>query len=123
VLDSTGNYYTTNFPEQIVATYNEVEKETLAAYGATTWKDLFPSEEEFPVKPWGAAWNIQIPADSELNVLQERMKEITWRRIPEAILAPPEDFDRIWDEYQQELLKAGVEKMEDEYENVHSQNK
>ena len=46
------------------------------------------------------------------------MKEITWRRIPEAILAPPEDFDRIWDEYQQELLKAGVEKMEDEYEKL-----
>jgi len=118
VLDSTGNYYTTNFPEQIVATYNDAEKEVLAAYGATTWKDLFPSENEFPVKPWGAAWNIQVPADSELNVLQERMKEITWRRIPQAILAPPEDFDRIWDEYQQELLDAGVEKMEDEYEKL-----
>lgn len=118
VLDSTGNYFTRNFPEEIVARYNEVEKETLAAYGATTWKDLFPSEDEFPVKPWGAAWNIQVPADSDLNILQEKMKEITWKRIPESILAKPEDFDKIWDKYQEELIKAGVEKMEDEYEKL-----
>lgn len=30
VKDSTDNYYKTNFPEQIVANYSEVEKETLA---------------------------------------------------------------------------------------------
>ena len=48
VLDSTGNYFTTNFPEQIVESYNEVEKEVLAHYNATTWKDLFPSEVAGP---------------------------------------------------------------------------
>ncbi|MCZ4142431.1 ABC transporter substrate-binding protein, partial [Escherichia coli] len=37
VKDSTGNYYTTNFPEQIVAGYTPAEKETLKAYGITTW--------------------------------------------------------------------------------------
>lgn len=118
VLDPTGNYYTTNFPDQIVANYNEVEKETLAAYGATTWKDLFPQEEEFPVRPWGAAWNIPVPSDSETNILAERMKEITWQRIPEIILADPADFDALWDNYQQELIDAGVERMEDGYEEL-----
>lgn len=113
VLDPTGNYYTTRFPEQVVAGYNEVEKETLAAYNATTWKDLWPSEEEFKVKPWGAAWNITIPGDSEILVLDNKLKDITWKRIPEAILSKPADFDKIWDAYMAELEKAGVEKAED----------
>ncbi|MFC4102239.1 ABC transporter substrate-binding protein [Paenibacillus xanthanilyticus] len=113
VKDPSGNYYTTRFPEQIVADYNDVEKEVLKAYGATTWKDLFPKEEEFPVRPWGAAWNIPVPGDSEIAVLDEKLKSITWQRIPEAILAKPEDFDNIWDDYMAELEKAGVEKVEE----------
>ncbi|WP_435170509.1 ABC transporter substrate-binding protein [Paenibacillus glycanilyticus] len=112
VKDPSGNYYTTNFPEQIVAGFNDVEKETLKAYGATTWKDLFPKEEEFKVKPWGAAWNIPVPGDSEAVVIEKKLQDITWKRIPEAILAKPADFDKIWDTYQQELLKADVEKAE-----------
>lgn len=53
VKDSTGNYFTTNFPEQIQEGYSAVEKEVLAGYGIRTWKELFPSEDEFPVKEWG----------------------------------------------------------------------
>ncbi|MBD2846459.1 extracellular solute-binding protein [Paenibacillus sp. IB182496] len=116
VKDETDNYYTKNFPEQIVEGYTDAEKETLAAYDATVWKDLFPSEKEFPVRPWGAAWNITVPATSETNILAEKMKEITWKRVPEAILADPADFDRIWDAYMADLEKAGVERMEDGYE-------
>jgi putative aldouronate transport system substrate-binding protein len=116
VKDPSGNYYTTNFPEQIVAGFNDVEKETLKAYGATTWKDLFPKEDEFPVKPWGAAWNISVPGDSEVTVLAAKMKDITWKRIPEAILTKPENFDAVWDAYMKELDKAGVAKLETGYE-------
>lgn len=110
--DPTGNYYTKNFPEQLVLGYSDVEKETLAAYNATTWKDLFPKEEEFPEKAYGAAWNISIPGEDEVTILSNKMRDITWKRIPEAILAKPEDFDKIWDDYMAELEKAGVEKME-----------
>ncbi|HEX7056662.1 MAG TPA: ABC transporter substrate-binding protein [Bacilli bacterium] len=118
VKDSTGNYYTTNFPDQIVASYNDVEKEVLKNYNATTWKDLFPKEDEFPVKPWGAAWNIPVPGDSELAVLQNQMKDITWSYIPKAVLAKPGDFDKIWDEYLQKLKDAGVDKMDELYTQI-----
>jgi putative aldouronate transport system substrate-binding protein len=50
------------------------------------------------VKPWGAAWTISV------------MKDITWKRVPEAIMAKPDKFDAIWDAYQKELIDAGVEK-------------
>jgi len=112
VKDSTGNYYTTKFPEQITSQFNAVEKETLAAYKVDSWKGLFPKEEEFKVKPWGAAWNIPVPGDSEIVVLDNKLKDITWKRIPEAILSKPADFDKIWDAYMADLDKAGVTKAE-----------
>ncbi|WP_438444405.1 ABC transporter substrate-binding protein [Gorillibacterium sp. sgz5001074] len=115
VKDSTGNYYTKNFPEQIIEGYTAADKETLKAYGANTWLDLFPKPDEFPVKAWGAAWNIPVPGDDEVTILGNKMKDITWKRIPQAIMAKPEEFDKIWDDYQQELIKAGVEKMEKGY--------
>ncbi|GIP28012.1 ABC transporter substrate-binding protein [Paenibacillus sp. J23TS9] len=112
VKDATGNYYTTNFPEQIVTEFNDVEKKTLAAYKVTSWRELFPKEDEFKVRPWGAAWNINIPGDSEIVVLDNKLKDITWKKIPEAILAKPADFDKVWDSYMNDLDKAGVAKAE-----------
>ncbi|RAP77648.1 ABC transporter substrate-binding protein [Paenibacillus montanisoli] len=111
--DPSGNYYTKNYPEQLVQGYSDAEKETLAAYKATTWKDLFPKEDEFQVKAYGAAWNISVPGEDEVSILANKMKDITWKRIPEAILAKPADFDKIWDAYMADLEKAGVKKMEE----------
>lgn len=53
VKDPSGNYYTTNYPEMITENYSQAEKESLQAYKAHTWKDLFPNEKDFPVKEWG----------------------------------------------------------------------
>ncbi|MCL6604518.1 MAG: ABC transporter substrate-binding protein [Paenibacillus sp.] len=113
VKDSTDNFYTTKFPEQISSQFNAVEKETLAAYKVDTWRGLFPKEDEFKVKPWGAAWNIPVPGESDIVVLDNKLKDITWKRIPEAILSKPAEFDKIWDAYMADLEKAGVEKAED----------
>ncbi|GJM68640.1 hypothetical protein HMSSN036_08560 [Paenibacillus macerans] len=44
-----------------------------------------------------------------------KMKDITWKRIPEAIMAKPEQFDKIWDDYMAELEKAGVKEMEEAF--------
>ncbi|MHA7580160.1 ABC transporter substrate-binding protein [Paenibacillus vandeheii] len=112
VKDSTGNYYTKNFPEQIIENYTDVEKETLKAYDAATWMDLFPNEKDFPVKPWGAVWNISVPSDDEINIIANKVKDITWKQIPQAVMAKPEEFNAIWNDYQQMLIDAGVEKME-----------
>lgn len=115
VKDSTDNYYTTNFPEQIVASYSDAEKETLAAYKAKTWKDLFPGEDEFPVKEWGALYNMQVPTDGDYQVIYQKTQDIVRKRIPEAILAKTAEFDTIYDEFIEELNKAGAEKMEKQY--------
>lgn len=114
--DPGGNFYTPIFPEQIVNEYTPIEKEVLAAYGKTTWRDMFPKSSEFPVKEWGAAWNLPIPVDSDANVIAEKIrKNVIWKRIPEMILAKPSDFDSKWDAFIQELNKNGAEKMEKDF--------
>ncbi|MNO84057.1 Lipoprotein LipO precursor [compost metagenome] len=115
VKDSTGNYFTTNFPDQIVAGYTEAEKETLKAYNATTWKDLFPAEEDFPAKEWGALYNMPVPTDGDYQVTFQKTQDIIRKRIPEAVLSKPADFDQVYDGFLAELDKAGAEKMEAEY--------
>ncbi|MEO2259079.1 ABC transporter substrate-binding protein [Paenibacillus amylolyticus] len=116
VKDSTDNYYTTNYPEQIQQSYSDEEKEALKGYGITTWKDLFPSEEEFPVKEWGAAYNMPIPSDSgDYNVVYQKTQDIIQKRIAEAITSSPSAFEGIYDSMITELDNAGAVAMEQQY--------
>ncbi len=115
IKDSAGNYFTKSNPELLTATYSEPEKEALAAYGIEHWRDLFPKEEEFPERKAGAVYNIALPSDSTAAILGTKMRDITWKRIPEAIMAEPSRFDQIWDAYLAELEKAGVKEMEEVY--------
>ncbi|WP_458126873.1 ABC transporter substrate-binding protein [Paenibacillus sp. Z3-2] len=116
VKDSTDNYYTTNYPEQIQQSYSDEEKEALKGYGIKTWKDLFPSEEEFPVKEWGAAYNMPIPSDSgDYNVVYQKTQDIIQKRIAEAITSSPSAFEGIYDNMIAELDDAGAVAMEQQY--------
>nr|WP_229675762.1 ABC transporter substrate-binding protein [Saccharibacillus kuerlensis] len=113
VKDSTGNYYTTNFPEQIQAAYTQPEKDALKEYGAETWKDLFPQPEELGTSPWGAAFNMPAPSDPAYTVAFQKQTDIVRKRIPEAILATPDKFDAVYDGMLQELNAPDIVKMEE----------
>ncbi|WP_353626568.1 hypothetical protein [Bacillus sp. JCM 19041] len=115
VEDSTGQTFTIANPDQIKDAYTEVEKEVLDAYGVEFWKDLYPQEDEFPIKPWGAAYNIPVDSSSELRLQLQRCLDIVKRKVPEAILANPDQFDHVWDEFMDELEAAGVEEAEAAY--------
>ncbi|WP_372661821.1 ABC transporter substrate-binding protein [Cohnella sp.] len=115
VKDPTGNYYTTVFPEQIEKEYTQADRETLAAYNIKNFKDLYPSEQEFPVRPWGAAWNMNFETGSEANVLFQKCEDIMKKRIPEAIMVNPDQFDAVWDKFMKDLDKAGVNKLNEEF--------
>ncbi|MCR6097672.1 extracellular solute-binding protein [Salipaludibacillus agaradhaerens] len=115
VLDSTGQPFTINTQETLIEDYTEKEKEVLEAYGANIWADLYPAADEFPVKPWGAGWEINWRSDSPIAIPFQRAQDIMMTRIPEAILADPEDFDHVYDRFMDELDDIGVENMEAEF--------
>ncbi|MFX3635699.1 MAG: ABC transporter substrate-binding protein [Candidatus Pristimantibacillus sp.] len=118
VQDATGNYYTLNYPEAIIANYTEADKKTLAAYKASTYKDLWPADDAFPERPYGAAWNIAFETGSDANVIFQKTQDIMKKRVPEAILAKPADFDKVWDSFMNDLKKAGVDELNAEYTNM-----
>ncbi|OWR26518.1 ABC transporter substrate-binding protein [Saccharibacillus sp. O23] len=115
VKDPSGNYYTTNYPEQITKNYSEPMKEALKAYNATTWKDLFPGKDEFPVKAWGAAYNLPAPSDPDYTVAFQKSQDIVRKAIPAAIVAKPDQFDAIYDQMLTELNGNGIPEMEAKY--------
>jgi len=106
VKDKTGNFYTAVYPETILDAYSDAEKEALKAYKVTYWNDLLPQAKDFPVKAWGAGWTIQVPEDSILKQHWDKEQAVVRKRIPEAILAKPADFDKLYDAFLVELKKT-----------------
>lgn len=109
-LDSKGNPIKRDSVEQIIADQTDIEKEVLVAYGAKTWKDLYPSSDEFPVKKYGVLFTIKSSKleDPEIKAIDNRVLEIGYKRIVEAILAPPDKFDSVYDTYLKEIEVAGL---------------
>ena len=109
--DPTGQYYQPRSgPEGVVANYTEIEKEVLAGFGINMWRDLFRTD--LPVKSYGLAWQISLPHGSDAAVINQRIQDITWSSIPQAIMASPDEFDAVYDAFQNELLEAGALELE-----------
>ncbi len=106
VKDSTGNYFTTNFPEQILEKYSQAEIDACKAYGVTFFADLLPKASEFKPIPWAAAWSIPVPKDSILSEFWTVEQDITRKYIPKSIIGKPADFDKTYDEMLAELTKS-----------------
>lgn len=110
-VDPTGNYYTTNSLENYINSYNEVEKQTLSAYGAKSWVELFPSSEELGISKHGQQWQYNIPTYSDMSIIQTKADEYVQEAVTKAILGPAENFDSAWDEIQNSLKEMGIEKV------------
>jgi len=95
---------------EIRASYTESDLEILDAYGAQVWTDLLP--EPIP-SPYGFAWDIHIPDDSDAKLATEKMSDVRKKYYPMLIMEPADKFDDIWDEFVQEWEKTGYEVYED----------
>ncbi|OPJ65125.1 ABC transporter substrate-binding protein [Clostridium oryzae] len=110
VKDSTGNYYSTNSPENYIASYSSADKETLKAYGAKLWTDLMPSQKELGTSKHGQAYLYSVPSSSDLSLIQKKADDYTQKAITQAILTDPSKFDAAWDAIQAKLKSLGIEK-------------
>lgn len=108
-VDPTGNYYSTNSPEQVEAEFTATEKETLAKYGKKLWVDFFPARESLPVSKHGQAWQFSIPSDGDLAIFNKKSEDYIKQAVTQAILGKPEDFDAAWDKILADLDAMGVQ--------------
>jgi putative aldouronate transport system substrate-binding protein len=109
-IDSSGNYNTKDSPQRIKEQeYLDVEKETLAAYGAQMWIDLFPSAESLGISKYGAAWQYTLPQDANVKITEadNYMKNA----LANVVLGKPEDFETSWQKIVQDLRRMGIEDM------------
>jgi putative aldouronate transport system substrate-binding protein len=107
-IDSTGNYITKDSPERIRnQVYLDVEKETLAAYGAEMWIDLFPSTESLGVSRHGAAWQYTLPPDVNAKITEA--DNYIKNALANIVLGRPENFEAAWNKIVQDLRRMGLE--------------
>lgn len=113
-LDENGDSYSSETLENKIANYTEAEKETLKAYGAESWVDLFPSAEDLGISNHGQVWQLSIPSDSDISIIQKKADDYTQQAITQAILGKTEDFDKAYDEIIETLKSYDIEKLNTE---------
>ena len=106
-VDSTGNPYTRENREDIIASYDDIEREALAAWGVDMLIDLFQQPEDFDQEePYPPLRSLQLP--DTLNSLVSALDAVAWPGLIDCIVCPQEAFDEAWDGFQQALRDAGL---------------
>jgi putative aldouronate transport system substrate-binding protein len=118
VKDSTGQYFEAfDTLDAIAERQLPIENEVLAAYGVKYWKELYPQSDEFPVKPHGAAWLMNMD-DPEWIAADDRILKIGYQMIPPIVMGKPSEFDAKWEEYQKAMKDAGLDWVTEQFEKV-----
>jgi putative aldouronate transport system substrate-binding protein len=63
--------------------------------------------------PWFPTWNMPPPPENTpAQIALQRCEQIMKQRLPRIILAPPEDFERLWAAYVAEMNSNGIARYE-----------
>lgn len=101
-----------DIPSEYLAGQKEEDKELFEAYGISNYAELMdPNPPENPV--WFPAWQITPPDGSEAQIAWKKAEDLYRKYLPRIILARPNQFERLWDEYVSELSEVGLEKYEE----------
>lgn len=111
-MDSTGNPIVQSTEENIKKNYLRVEKETLRAYGAEMWTDLFPSSEELGPSRHGQVWQYNLSSESQGKV--SRIDEFVKQSLIKMILGPESAFDTAWHEMTMGIRSRDIESVTQE---------
>jgi putative aldouronate transport system substrate-binding protein len=87
------------------------DKKFLAAYQYKTWADFYSPPPPNPI--CYPAWQINLINGSPAKIANFKLNGISSKYLPMVILAKPEDFDKIWNEYVTELHKVNIKAYED----------
>lgn len=98
-----------NQPEVAQASFTQGDKDILAKYGVQTFSQLFAKPDD---RPWYPAWSISIEQGSPAEIFQQKSKEVKLKYFPKLVLAKPDQFDSVWNDYVKEFDKLDVKGFE-----------
>ncbi|HEX2927273.1 MAG TPA: ABC transporter substrate-binding protein [Ruminiclostridium sp.] len=86
---------------------DQYDKDFLKAYGITKQADFFsPAPENRLSYP---AWQIDLIDGSPASMANTKVGDIATKYLPKAILAKPDQFDKVWGEYVNTLHKENIQ--------------
>ena len=74
------------------------EKEVLEAYGKKTWFDFFNKPDMRRAK-YFPLWTIKLPTGSDIQIADEKIKDVRRKYTPLLIMAKEGEYDKVWKEY------------------------
>ncbi|HWJ76828.1 MAG TPA: ABC transporter substrate-binding protein [Niallia sp.] len=110
-VDSTGQPISRSDTKELaMSNYTEEEKEVISSYGHEVWADFFPSPDQLGDTKHGRAYEIAIPASSDLTVIQQKADDYTTQAITDIIISKPSEFEKKWTAMQEKLKEMDIEK-------------
>jgi len=104
---SNGQWIYRDSSEFIRQNYLDIERETLEAYEAEMWTDLFPSAESLGVMRHGQVWRYSLPPD--LNVKIQETDDYMRTALSNIVLGRTADFDASWSRIINDLNRMGIQ--------------
>jgi putative aldouronate transport system substrate-binding protein len=99
------------FPEREALLHPE-DLELFKAYGVNSTNELMDKNPPQNA-PWFPTWNMPSPPDGhEAQLAYQRCVQTMKQRLPQIILAPPADFERLWAAYVAEMRDNGIDRYE-----------
>ncbi|EPR14309.1 ABC transporter substrate-binding protein [Ruminiclostridium papyrosolvens] len=94
-------------PKEYYDALDQYDKDFLKAYGYDQQSDFFsPAPENRISYP---AWQIDLVDGSPASMANTKAGDIATKFLPKAILAKPDKFDSVWDEYVNQLHKEDIQ--------------
>jgi putative aldouronate transport system substrate-binding protein len=94
-------------PKEFFDALDQYDKDFLKAYNKNNWADFFsPAPENRLTYP---AWNIDLVEGSPASMANTKIGDIATKYLPKAILAKPDKFDSVWNDYVNTLHKENVQ--------------
>lgn len=112
VMDETGSPYRAGgSKEDVIAAYNDMQKEACKGMGVDALTDIFPARDEFETPKYSAVWAYTKPV--EFDEIVKQLDEIAWPGLIKSITCPETEFDKVYGEMLTELEKCGMAEAEE----------
>ena len=98
-------------PKEYFSSLRPEDVQILKAYGATSYSDLMDKNPP-PNPAWYPAWQISPTDGTPPQLAFAKAQQVYIKDLPKVILARPADFEKEWQNFVDDLMKANIKEFE-----------